>query len=40
MISIMRLDGLDQLIMIGTGSHVGHMVMCLHFDGELYVVEA
>ena len=37
---IMRLDGLDQLIMTGTGSHAGHMVMALHFQGELYVVEA
>lgn len=37
---IMRLDGLDQLIMAATGSHAGHMVMALRFDGELYVVEA
>jgi len=37
---IMRLDGLDQLIMTVTGSHAGHMVMALRFDGELYVVES
>jgi len=37
---IMRLDGLDQLIMTVTGSQAGHMVMALRFDGELYVVES
>ena len=37
---IMRMDGIDQLIMFGTGSHVGHTVMALRFDGELYIVEA
>jgi len=26
--------------MTATGSHAGHMVMALRFDGELYVVEA
>ena len=40
MIMIMRLDGLDQLIMHATGSHASHMVMALRFDGELYIVEA
>jgi hypothetical protein len=40
MIMIMRVDGLDQLIMAATGSHAGHMVMALRFDGELYIVEA
>lgn len=41
---IMRLDGLDPLIMYGTGSRVGHSVMALWFeeDGkrELYIVES
>lgn len=36
----MRLDGLDPLIMYGTGSHVGHCVMALRSDGELYIVES
>lgn len=39
-IAIMRLDGLDPMIMYGTGGHSGHSVMCLRFDGELYVVES
>lgn len=37
---IMRLDGLDPMIMWGTGSHGGHTVMALRFDGELYIVES
>ena len=37
---IMRLDGLDPMIMYGTGSRVGHNVMALRFDGELYIVES
>ena len=36
----MRLDGLDPMIMYGTGSRVGHNVMALRFEGELYVVES
>jgi hypothetical protein len=39
-ISIMRLDGLDPIIMLGTGSHAGHSVMALRFDGELYFIES
>lgn len=39
-ISIMRLDGLDPIIMYGTGSHAGHSTMALRFDGELYIVES
>lgn len=35
-----RLDGVDQLIMYGTGSTLGHVAMALWFDGELYVIEA
>jgi hypothetical protein len=37
---IMRLDGLDPMIMYGTGSHGAHCVMALRFDGELYIVES
>lgn len=36
----MRLDGLDPMIMYGTGAKIGHNVMALRFDGELYVVES
>jgi len=36
----MRLDGLDPMIMYGTGSKIGHNTMALRFDGELYVVES
>lgn len=39
-IAIMRLDGLDPIIMYGSGSHVGHSTMALRFDGELYIVES
>lgn len=38
--AVMRLDGLDPMIMYGTGSHSGHTVMALRFDGELYIVES
>ena len=34
--TIMRMDGIDQMIMFGTGSRNGHTVMALRFDGELY----
>lgn len=37
---IMRLDGLDPMIMYGTGSHGAHCVQALRFDGELYIVES
>ena len=38
--AIFRLDGLDPIVMYGTGSHIGHTTMALRFDGELYVVES
>jgi hypothetical protein len=31
--SIMRLDGLDPIIMLGSGSHAGHSVMALRMEG-------
>lgn len=37
---IMRLDGVDPLIMYGTGAHAGHCTCAMRFeDGELYIVE-
>jgi len=39
-IAIMRLDGLDPIIMYGAGSYCGHSTMALRFDGELYIVES
>ena len=38
--SIMRLDGLDPIIMLASGSHAGHSVMALRMDGVLYIVES
>jgi hypothetical protein len=35
-----RLDGLDEIIMAGTGSMSGHSVMALRIDGELHIVES
>lgn len=39
-LAVLRLDGLDPMIMYGTGSHSGHSVMALRFGGELYIVES
>lgn len=39
-LSIVRLDGVDPLIMYGSGTHAGHSVMALRFDGELYIIES
>ena len=38
--AIMRLDGIDPLIMYGSGTHSGHSVMALRIEGELYIVES
>ena len=35
-----RMDGIDQLIMIGAGGRVAHCVVCAWRDNELYVLEA
>jgi hypothetical protein len=32
-LAVMRLDGLDPMIMFGTGSRSGHSVMAMRFDG-------
>ena len=39
-LAIFRLDGVDQLIMYGTGSTIGHCTMTVWFDDEFYVIEA
>jgi hypothetical protein len=39
-LAILRLDGLDPMIMYGTGSHSGHTTTVLFFDGEPYIVES
>ena len=38
--AVMRLDGLDPLIMYGTGSHAGHSTMALWDGDELYIIES
>lgn len=39
--AVTRLDGLDPMIMYGTGSHSGHSVMAMRFpDDGLYIVES
>ncbi|CAI2364448.1 unnamed protein product [Moneuplotes crassus] len=39
-LAITRLDGLDEIIMWGTGGRVGHSTMALWIDGELHVIES
>jgi hypothetical protein len=39
-LAIMRLDGVDPIIMYGSGTHAGHSVMALRFDDGLYVIES
>lgn len=39
-LGVTRLDGVDQLIMMGTGSTFGHSTFALWIEGELYVVES
>ncbi len=39
-IEISRFDGLDNIIMIGTGSHIGHSGVAAWIDGELFVLES
>lgn len=36
----MRLDGVDPIIMYGSGTHAGHSTMALRMDGKLYIVES
>jgi len=37
---VTRLDGLNPLIMYGTGSHIGHCTTALWFEDGLYIVES
>jgi hypothetical protein len=37
---IFRMDGLDPMIMFGTGSHAGHSAVACWIDGELHVLES
>ena len=37
---IYRMDGIDQLIMLGSGGRSGHSVVCTWIDDELYIVES
>ena len=37
---ISRFDGIDPLIMLGSGGRSGHSAVCSWIDGELYVVES
>jgi hypothetical protein len=39
-LAVTRLDGLDPVIMFGTGARLGHCAMFLWFDDELYVIES
>lgn len=39
-LAITRLDGVDQIIQYGAGSHSGHSAVVLEVDGELCVVES
>ena len=39
-ILISRMDGIDPLIMIGSGGRIGHCCVCAWKDGELYVIES
>ena len=37
---VTRLDGLNPMIMYGTGSHIGHCTTALEFDDGLFIVES
>jgi hypothetical protein len=39
-LAISRIDGIDPMIMIGTGGHIGHSAVCSWIDGKLYVLES
>lgn len=39
-IAITRLDGLDEIIMYGSGSRIGHSTVAYWDNGELYVLES
>jgi hypothetical protein len=39
-ITIVRLDGLSPIILLGSGAHASHCTMALRMDGEMYIVES
>ena len=39
-ILISRMDGMDTMIMLGSGGRAGHTYVCSWMNGELYVFEA
>lgn len=39
-VAIYRLDGLDPMIMLGTGTRIGHSAVACWIDNELYVLES
>lgn len=39
-VAITRLDGIDQIIQYGAGSHAGHSALILEVDGVMSVVES
>lgn len=38
--AVTRLDGMNSIIMYGSGSHSGHSVMALWIDGQLNIIES
>lgn len=40
LLMINRLDGIDQLIQIGTGSRIGHSTIAMRKDGKLFICES
>ena len=39
--AVARLDGLDPMVMFGTGGHTGHSALLVHHpNGQLYVCES
>jgi hypothetical protein len=39
-LAVTRLDGLDEIIMWGTGGHIGHSTVAIRIDGELHIIES
>jgi len=39
-VAISRMDGLNPVVMIGSGGNIGHVAVCSWIDGELYVLES
>ena len=39
-VAVSRMDGIDPMIMIGSGSTIGHSAVCAWINGTLYVLES